>query len=174
MMNPTLQKQVGADGAHLGQDDTDYETARHILGHNAIIGITCHNSRHLAFLAGEKGANYVAFGSFFTSNTKPTAQPCDLNILKWWQKHMRLPCLAIGGITPNNAPALIKAGADFLAVSQAIWGHKLGAKQGLKAFAEILHQPYKETITQTKHRNTNIEKIKRGKKRQEFYENQWQ
>ncbi len=117
----SLAKRLGADGVHLGQSDASVAEAREALGREAQIGVTCHASRHLGIDAGEAGADYVAFGAFFPSVTKSTAHVAELELLEWWQQIMEVPCVAIGGITPGNCPPLIKAGADFLAVSAAVW-----------------------------------------------------
>lgn len=117
----SLAKRLGADGVHLGQDDGDVKDARDRLGRNAQIGVTCHDSRHMAMDAGEAGADYVAFGAFFPSSTKHTRHVAGLDLLQWWQSIFELPCVAIGGITPANCGPLVQAGADFLAVSNAVW-----------------------------------------------------
>ena len=116
-----LAKRLGADGVHLGQSDGSVADARAELGRDAQIGVTCHSSRHLGIDAGEAGADYVAFGAFFPSSTKTTEHKAELEVLEWWQEIMAIPCVAIGGITPANCPPLVKAGADFLAVSGAVW-----------------------------------------------------
>ena len=116
-----LAKRLGADGVHLGQGDGDVRDAREQLGREAQIGVTCHASRHLALEAGEAGADYVAFGAFFPSTTKVSEHRPELELLQWWQAMMELPCVAIGGITPANCGPLVTAGADFLAVSAAVW-----------------------------------------------------
>lgn len=118
----SLAKRIGADGVHLGQDDGDVAEARQRLGREAQIGVTCHASRHLAMEAGEAGADYVAFGAFFPSATKQTEHRAEPDLLTWWQGLMEIPCVAIGGITPENCAPLVAAGADFLAVSAAVWG----------------------------------------------------
>ncbi|MES2303842.1 MAG: thiamine phosphate synthase [Pseudomonadota bacterium] len=118
----SLAKRLGADGVHLGQDDGDVGEARERLGREAQIGVTCHDSRHLAMAAGEAGADYVAFGAFFQSSTKDTEHVAGLDLLEWWQGIFELPCVAIGGITPENCGPLVQAGADFIAVSNAVWG----------------------------------------------------
>ncbi|MDG5749531.1 thiamine phosphate synthase [Qipengyuania sp. XHP0211] len=129
-----LAKRLGADGVHLGQGDGDPREAREDLGREAQIGVTCHDSRHLALEAGEAGADYVAFGAFFPSTTKDTEHRADLELLQWWSEMVELPSVAIGGITPENCAPLIKAGADFLAVSGAIWsGDEVAV---VKAFVE--------------------------------------
>jgi thiamine-phosphate pyrophosphorylase len=117
----SLAKRIGADGVHLGQDDGDVGSARRRLGREAQIGVTCHASRHLALEAGEAGADYVAFGAFFPTSTKEVQHRAEPEILAWWQSLMELPCVAIGGITPQNCAPLVQAGADFLAVSGSVW-----------------------------------------------------
>ena len=116
-----LAKRLGADGVHLGQQDGDVRQARALLGPQAQIGVTCHDSRHLAMDAGEAGADYVAFGAFYPTTTKPSSYRPDPAILSWWSSLFEIPCVAIGGINPGNAKPLIDAGADFLAVCQAVW-----------------------------------------------------
>lgn len=133
-----LAKRLGADGVHLGQGDGDPREARRILGADAQIGVTCHDSRHLAMDAGEAGADYVAFGAFFPTTTKAVEHHADPEILTWWQGLFELPCVAIGGITPENAPALIEAGADFLAVSGAVWAHPEGPAAAVRQFDALL------------------------------------
>ena len=129
-----LAKRLGADGVHLGQGDGDPQDAREELGREAQIGVTCHASRHLALEAGEAGADYVAFGAFFPSTTKETEHRAELELLEWWSEMVELPSVAIGGITPENCRPLVEAGADFLAVSGAVWnGDEVAA---IKAFAE--------------------------------------
>jgi len=118
----SLAKRLGADGVHLGQDDGSVADARSRLGKAAQIGVTCHASRHLAMEAGEAGADYVAFGAFFPSATKDTKHVAEPELLQWWATLFELPCVAIGGITPANCAPLVAAGADFLAVSHAVWG----------------------------------------------------
>jgi thiamine-phosphate pyrophosphorylase len=117
----SLAKRLGADGVHLGQEDGDPREARSVLGPNAQIGVTCHDSRHLAMEAGEAGADYVAFGSFYPTTTKEVRHRPEPAILSWWATLFELPSVAIGGITPANAAPLVAAGADFLAVSGAVW-----------------------------------------------------
>jgi thiamine-phosphate pyrophosphorylase len=117
-----LAKLLGADGVHLGQQDGDIREARALLGPEAQIGKTCHDSRHLAMEAGEAGADYVAFGAFYPTTTKPSDYRPNPSILTWWSTVFEIPCVAIGGITPENAQPLVRAGADFLAVCQAVWG----------------------------------------------------
>jgi thiamine-phosphate pyrophosphorylase len=116
-----LAKRLGADGVHLGQSDGDPREARALLGPSAQIGRTCHDSRHLAMEAGEAGCDYVAFGAFYPTTTKPSSYRPAPAILGWWSAIAEIPSVAIGGITPANAAPLIAAGADFIAVCQAVW-----------------------------------------------------
>jgi thiamine-phosphate pyrophosphorylase len=118
----SLAKRLDADGVHLGQGDGDPREARCILGPSKQIGVTCHASRHLAMEAGEAGADYVAFGAFYPTLTKPSEHRPDPAILSWWATLFEIPCVAIGGITPDNAKPLVDAGADFIAVCNAVWG----------------------------------------------------
>ena len=118
----SLAKRLGADGVHLGQSDGDARDARSILGPSVQIGVTCHDSRHLAMDAGEKGADYVAFGAFYETMTKPSHYRPQPQLLSWWASLFEIPCVAIGGITPDNAAPLVTAGADFIAVCNAVWG----------------------------------------------------
>ena len=131
-----LAKRLKADGVHLGQGDGDPREAREILGREAQIGVTCHASRHLAMEAGEAGSDYVAFGAFFPSETKASEHRPEPGILEWWSGLFEIPCVAIGGITPDNCAPLVKAGADFLAVSHSVWGGDEVA--AIKAFAKHL------------------------------------
>lgn len=131
-----LARRIRADGVHLGQKDGDVREAREALGREAQIGVTCHASRHLAMEAGELGADYVAFGAFFPSDTKVTEHHAELDLLSWWQELFEIPCVAIGGITPANARPLIDAGADFLAVSGAVWS--ADEVEAVRQFTEIL------------------------------------
>ena len=135
-----LAKRCGADGVHLGQQDGDPRAARALLGPSAQIGVTCHDSRHLAMEAGEAGADYVAFGAFFPTATKETTHRPDQSILTWWSTLFEIPCVAIGGITAENGKVLVEAGADFLAVSGAIWSHPEGPAAAVKAFEEVLRR----------------------------------
>ena len=131
-----LAKRLGADGVHLGQSDGDPREARQVLGREAQIGVTCHDSRHLAMEAGEAGADYVAFGAFYETTTKPSKYRPEPAILSWWTTLFAAPCVAIGGITPENAPPLIEAGADFIAVVNAVWNGDEAAN--VRAFAKVL------------------------------------
>ena len=117
----SLAKRLGADGVHLGQSDGEVADARERLGKDAQIGVTCHASRHLAMEAAEAGADYVAFGAFYPTQTKATEHRPELELLTFWQGIFELPCVAIGGITPANSAPLVTAGADFIAVCNAVW-----------------------------------------------------
>jgi thiamine-phosphate pyrophosphorylase len=130
---PDLAARLGCDGVHIGQDDMPYAQARKLMGPNAMIGVTCHDSRHLAMEAAEAGADYVAFGAFFPTTTKDAPTTADPEILSIWQEVMETPCVAIGGITADNAAALAAAGADFLAVSAGVWKHPGGPAAGVAA-----------------------------------------
>jgi thiamine-phosphate pyrophosphorylase len=132
-----LAKRLGADGVHLGQSDGDLREARAILGPAIQIGRTCHDSRHLAMQAGEDGADYVAFGAFYETTTKPSHYRPQPQILSWWAALFEVPCVAIGGITPANVTPLVAAGADFVAVCQAIFGAEDPGK-AVAAFADVL------------------------------------
>jgi thiamine-phosphate pyrophosphorylase len=131
---PDLAKRLGADGVHVGQDDASYTEARSIVGPNAIVGVTCHDSRHMAVEASEAGADYVAFGAFFPTTTKDAKGHPDFEIVHWWSELMIVPQVAIGGITVDNANPLIEAGADFLAVSAGVWPYPQGPEAAVKAF----------------------------------------
>ncbi len=134
---PDLARTLGADGVHIGQEDTPYADARALLGPKAIVGVTCHNSRHLAMEAAEAGADYVAFGAFFPTATKDAKTRAEPELLAWWQEMMTAPCVAIGGITVENAPILVEAGADFLAVSSGVWGHPDGPEAAVRLLNDI-------------------------------------
>ena len=116
-----LAAETGADGVHLGQGDGTVAEAREALGAGAVVGVTCHGSRELAFEAVKSGADYVAFGAFFPTETKVAPATAELELVEWWHEAMTVPCVAIGGITPGNAAPLVAAGADFLAVSSGVW-----------------------------------------------------
>ena len=133
-----LAKRLGADGVHLGQDDGDPRDARRVLGPGAQIGVTVHDSKHLAMEAGEAGADYVAFGAFYPTTTKEVRHRPDPAILDWWSTIFEIPCVAIGGITPDNGRALVEVGADFLAVCGAVWNAPEGEAEAVRRFTELL------------------------------------
>jgi len=132
-----LAKKSGAEGVHLGQSDGSVAEARTLLGADKTIGVTCNNSRHLAMEAGEAGADYVAFGAFYPSDTKTPEHYAEPEILSWWVALSELPCVAIGGITVENAAPLVEAGADFLAVAGGVWNHADGPAAAVKAFNRL-------------------------------------
>ena len=140
---PDLAASCGADGAHIGQDDMDYYSSRELLGGDAIIGVTCHNSRELAFQAARAGADYVAFGAFYETSTKAPKFRAELEILQWWHQAVEVPSVAIGGITVENARPLIEAGADFIAVSSGIWAHPKGPADAVRQLSVLClkHSP---------------------------------
>ncbi|WP_142848830.1 thiamine phosphate synthase [Telmatospirillum sp. J64-1] len=135
---PDLAAQSGCDGVHVGQDDTPYREARRIVGADAIVGVTCHDSRHLAMEAGEAGADYVAFGAFFPTTTKEAKTKAETELLAWWAEMMTVPCVAIGGITVDNCRPLVEAGADFLAVCNGVWQHPQGPAEAVRAFNRVI------------------------------------
>ena len=119
---------------HIGQQDESYEEARSRVGNDAIVGVTCHDSIHLAMLAGEQGADYVAFGAFHATATKAATHHATPELLARWSELATVPCVAIGGITPLNCAALVTAGADFIAVVSAVWNHPEGPAEAVRAF----------------------------------------
>jgi len=131
---PDLALRLGADGVHVGQEDIAYSEARAIVGPDRIVGVTCHNSRHLAVEAAEAGADYVAFGAFFPTTTKEPKTRAELELIQWWSETMVVPCVAIGGITVANAKPLIESGVDFIAVSSGVWDYPSGPEAAVKAF----------------------------------------
>jgi thiamine-phosphate pyrophosphorylase len=135
---PDLAQRLGCDGVHIGQEDAPYAEARRLLGPDRIVGVTCHDSRHLAMEAAEAGADYVAFGAFFPTTTKDPKTRCELEVLSIWQETMATPCVAIGGITVATAREVARAGADFVAVSAGVWSYGEGPAAAVRALnAEI-------------------------------------
>jgi len=134
-----LAFETGCDGVHIGQEDGTFEAARKMIG-DGIVGVTCHDSRHLAMEAGEKGADYVAFGAFFPTDTKEAQFHAEPELLEWWSPLFTVPSVAIGGITVDNCRPLIRAGADFLAVSGGVWNHPEGPEAAIKAFNNVLSE----------------------------------
>lgn len=135
-----LASRIGADGVHLGKDDPDLEAARSRLGHEAIIGVSCYNRFELAIAAQQAGADYIAFGRFFSSSIKPDAVQADIGLLKRTKEELHLPTVAIGGITPENGGALVKAGADMLAVIHGVFG-----QPDIKAACNKFNKLFKQT-----------------------------
>ncbi len=135
---PDLAKTIGADGAHIGAEDGNTAEARALLGGDAILGVSCYDSRHLAMQAGESGADYVAFGAFFPTQSKTPRTRAELNLLKWWRQMTIMQSVAIGGITAKNCAPLVQAGADFLAVIAAVWDHPDGPAVGVRAINDAI------------------------------------
>ncbi len=135
---PDWAKKFRCDGVHIGLEDGTLADARKILGPNAMIGVTCADSRHRAMEAAEGGADYVAFGAFYPTDTHPTTFRPDPEILAIWQETMQIPCVAIGGIKVDNCAPLVKAGADFIAVVTGVWDYPAGPAAAVRDFnAEI-------------------------------------
>lgn len=128
-----LAKDLGADGVHLGQTDGSVAEARALLGFEREIGVTCHDSIHLAYEAGEAGADYVAFGAFYPTETKPSTHSPEVELLAVFSEATEVPVVAIGGITAENCAPLVQAGAHFLAVCAGVWNHADGPEGGVKA-----------------------------------------
>jgi thiamine-phosphate pyrophosphorylase len=137
---PDLAAETGCDGVHIGQEDWSYDEARAAVGAEAIVGVSCHDSRHLALTAAEKGADYVAFGAFYPTATKEAKGRPGPEILRWWSEVTVVPCVAIGGITPVNCVPLVTAGADFLAVLSAVWRHAGGPAEAVKEFNRAIDE----------------------------------
>ena len=138
---PDIAVESAADGVHVGQDDASYAEARRRVGADAIVGVTCHDSRHLAMVAAEQGADYVAFGAFHPTTTKDSPKGCpEPEILSWWSELMTVPCVAIGGITAENCAPLVTAGADFIAVASAVWRHPAGPGVGVAALNRAIDE----------------------------------
>ena len=135
---PDLAAELGADGCHVGQDDTPYGEARSILGADHIVGVTCHASRHLAMEAGHAGADYVAFGAFFATDTKQASATVEVEMLQWWSELFEVPCVAIGGITVANCAPLVAAGADFLSVVAGVWSYPEGPAAAVRDFNKVI------------------------------------
>ncbi len=131
---PDLAARLKCDGVHVGQEDAPYADARATMGRARIVGVTCHDSRHLAIEASEAGADYVAFGTFFPTATKEPKFHAEPELIAWWAETMVVPCVAIGGITVANCQPLIEAGADFLAVASGVWDYENGPAAAVKAF----------------------------------------
>jgi thiamine-phosphate pyrophosphorylase len=136
--NAKLAAKVGADGVHVGEEkDGIYEDARKIMG-NKVVGVSCYGSIDRAIDFAEKGADYVAFGAFYPTTTKiPKARP-EPEILDWWIRNASIPCVAIGGITPENCAPLVNAGADFIAVVSNVWSNPKGVKKAVEELAAAI------------------------------------
>jgi thiamine-phosphate pyrophosphorylase len=135
---PDLAAATGCDGVHVGQEDATYAEARQAMGPDRIVGVTCHDSRHLAMEAADQGADYVAFGAFFATGTKQPKTKAEPELLAWWSELMTVPCVAIGGITVENCRALVEAGADFLAVVAGVWDYPAGPAAAVRDFNQAI------------------------------------
>lgn len=129
---PDLATHMGCDGVHVGQSDASLAEARRTMGADAMIGVTCHDSLHLAMEAAEGGADYVAFGAFFPTTTKEAPTRAALDLLTGWQADMVIPCVAIGGITVETVRSIAHAGADFVAISAGVWAHADGPAEAVR------------------------------------------
>lgn len=138
--DPELAVRLGCDGVHVGQEDAPCLAARRTVGPDRIVGVTCHASRHLAMEAAEAGADYVAFGAFFPTTTKAPKARADPEILEIWQETMLVPCVAIGGLTPENCAPIVAAGADFIAASAAVWSRPEGPAAAVEAFNAAIRE----------------------------------
>lgn len=149
---PDIAMELGADGAHLGQEDLDFwpiSKTRQIMGNDFVIGVSCHDSSHLAMEAGEEGADYVAFGAFYPTTSKSPEKLAkygtpSADMLEWWYHYTVLPCVAIGGLTPQNCAPLVAAGADFIAAINAIWTYPKGAAAAVSEFNEAIKSGIKQ------------------------------
>ena len=143
---PDLAAATGCDGVHIGQDDASYWDAREAMGEDAIIGVTCHDSRHLAITAAEEGADYVAFGAFYPTKTKDASGHPTPDLIAWWSEIMIIPCVAIGGITPDNAAPLVEAGADFIAACSGVWEHPDGPAAAVRAYLKAIEEAERAAV----------------------------
>ena len=137
--DPIMALETGCDGVHIGQEDTDYISARNIIGRDAIVGVTCLDSIDLAMRAADRGADYIAFGAFFPSRTKSSLGKPTIDTIKKWSEITTVPSVAIGGITPQNCDQLVSAGADFLAVISGVWEHPKGPAAAVREFNQVIH-----------------------------------
>jgi thiamine-phosphate pyrophosphorylase len=140
---PHLVVDSGADGVHIGQTDqtaTNNEILgiRDMLGDNYVIGVSCYNSQDYAITAAEQEANYISFGAFYPSKTKPQAVQAEPKILGWWYDNSTVPAAAIGGITPENCGELVSAGANFICASSGVWEHEQGPKQAVTEYNQSI------------------------------------
>jgi thiamine-phosphate pyrophosphorylase len=137
---PDLAAKLDADGVHVGQEDARYAEARALMGPDRVVGVTCHNSRDLAYAAAEAGADYVAFGAFYPTGTKEPQFWAEPETLEIWQETATTPCVAIGGINVENAAPLVRAGADFIAVSAGVWAHAGGPRAAVSRFNALFDE----------------------------------
>jgi thiamine-phosphate pyrophosphorylase len=135
---PDLAAELDCDGVHVGEEDAPYAEARRLLGPERIVGVTCGDSRDRAIVAADSGADYVAFGAFFPSMTKAGAKfRATPEVLRDWSETTIVPCCAIGGVSQENCPPLVEAGADFLAVIGAIWSYPEGPRAAVRDFNAV-------------------------------------
>jgi thiamine-phosphate pyrophosphorylase len=134
---PDLAAELDCDGVHVGEEDMPYAEARRLVGPDRIVGVTCGDSRDRAIAAAEVGADYVAFGAFFPSDTKAAKHRASPEVLRDWSETTVVPCVAIGGITQQNCGPLVEAGADFLSVIGAVWNHPQGPRAAVREFNEV-------------------------------------
>jgi len=136
--DPHLAKEIDADGVHVGEDDATAEGAREVVGEDKIVGVSCYNSKHRAMEAGEQEADYIAFGAFYPTQTKQVKAYATPDLLEFWSTYTTLPCVAIGGITPDNCQPLVRAGADFICMISAVWQHVDGPEAAIKSFNKAI------------------------------------
>ena len=136
--SPEIAAEMGADGVHIGIEDTPYQEARKILGEDTIVGVSCYDSRHYAMVAAEQGADYVAFGAFYPTNTKVPRAKAKIELLRWWNEVMIVPSVAIGGITEKNCYNLVNAGTDFIAVIGSVWNNKYSPEKAVKILNDAI------------------------------------
>lgn len=137
---PEIAVEVGADGVHVGDEDMSAAQARAVIGEGKVVGVSCYASKDRAYEAGEQGADYVAFGQFYATKTKPAKGHPELDLLEFWRDYATIPSVAIGGIKPDNCAPLVQAGADFIAVVTGVWEHPDGAKAAVRAYNEAIKQ----------------------------------
>lgn len=142
---PDLVANVGAHGVHIGQDEGAGKPGcvaklRKELPDDTVIGVSCYDSKDQAILAGDEGADYVAFSGFYPSKTKQINTGTPVSIINWWTTNTTIPCVAIGGIHAGNAAPLIKSGADFIAVISSVWQHPEGPASGIRALQDVITQ----------------------------------
>ena len=148
---PDIAAELGCDGVHLGQDDLanwPIAKVRSLLGQDAVIGVSCHDSSHMAMEASEHGADYVAFGAFHPTTSKDAEKLAKygtptVEMLRWWYTYTVIPCVAIGGMKPENCAPMVEHGADFIAAIQSVWNHPKGPRIAVQAFNREIRQALK-------------------------------
>lgn len=137
--DPALARETGCDGVHLEVIPPKFKALRASLGEEMMVGVSCGVSRHTAMVAAEDGADYVSFGPLWDTRTKNRpGDPAALETLAWWAEMMETPCVGVGGITPQTAATAVAAGADFLAVVDAVWNHAEGTAAGVRALVAAM------------------------------------